>query len=126
MIVTFRTRDLGVEGRTKPLFAWFGSCGPADGGFVRVGCVGHIVCFGATNPGTLYRTLRQMEKDGVVESSWETSRGGPARRMYAITGPGEACLGAWARSLERYQQSMDDFFELYGSKPPHADDNRED
>ena len=32
--------------------------------------------FGATNPGTLYRTLRQKEKDGVVESSWETSRGG--------------------------------------------------
>jgi len=82
--------------------------------------------FGATNPGTLYRTLRQMEKDGVVESSWETSRGGPARRMYAITGPGEACLGAWAKSLERYQQSMDDFFELYGGEPPHADDNRED
>ena len=88
--------------------------------------MGRARMFGATNPGTLYRTLRQMEKDGVVESSWETSRGGPARRMYAITGPGEACLGAWARSLERYQQSMDNFFELYGSKPPHADDNRED
>ena len=82
--------------------------------------------FGALNPGTLYRTLRRMEKDGVVESSWETSRGGPARRMYAITGSGEAYLGAWAESLERYQQSMDDFFELYGSKPPHADDNQED
>ena len=43
--------------------------------------------------------------------------------MYAITGSGEAYLGAWAKSLERYQQSMDDFFKLYGSKPPHADDN---
>jgi poly-beta-hydroxybutyrate-responsive repressor len=38
--------------------------------------------FEAMNPGTLYRTLRQMEKEGIVESSWETSRGGPARRMY--------------------------------------------
>ncbi len=82
--------------------------------------------FGAMNPGSLYRTLRQMEKDGVVESSWETSRGGPARRMYAITGSGEVYLGAWAKSFERYQQSMDDFFKLYGSKPPHADDNQED
>src|SRR5215204_600796 len=44
--------------------------------------------FEAMNPGTLYRTLRQMEKDGVVESSWETSRGGPARRMYSITDAG--------------------------------------
>jgi poly-beta-hydroxybutyrate-responsive repressor len=84
-----------------------------------------IFGLGAMNPGTLYRTLRQMEKDGVVESSWETSRGA-ARRMYAITGSGEAYLGAWAKSLERYQQSMDDFFKLYGSKPPHADDNQED
>ncbi len=46
--------------------------------------------------------------------------------MYAITGSGEAYLGCWAKSLERYQQSMDDFFKLYGSKPPHADDNQED
>jgi poly-beta-hydroxybutyrate-responsive repressor len=41
--------------------------------------------FEAMNPGTLYRTLRQMEKEGVVESKWETSKGGPARRMYTIT-----------------------------------------
>ena len=34
--------------------------------------------FGAMNPGTLYRTLRRMEKDGGVESSWETSRGAGA------------------------------------------------
>jgi PadR family transcriptional regulator len=81
--------------------------------------------FGAMNPGTLYRTLRQMEKDGVVESSWETSRGAGASdvRYHRLR---RAYLGAWAKSLERYQQSMDDFFKLYGSKPPHADDNQED
>ncbi len=79
--------------------------------------------FGAMNPGTLYRTLRQMERDGIVESSWETSRGGPARRMYTITDAGEAHLGFWAESLERYQQSMDAFFRLYAGKPPHEDGN---
>ena len=31
--------------------------------------------FEAMNPGTLYRTLRRMEKDGVVESSWERPQG---------------------------------------------------
>jgi PadR family transcriptional regulator PadR len=35
----------------------------------------------AINPGTVYRTLRQMEKNGVIESTWETSENGPARRM---------------------------------------------
>jgi PadR family transcriptional regulator, regulatory protein PadR len=82
--------------------------------------------FEAMNTGTLYRTLRQMEKDGVLESSWETSGGGPARRMYTITGSGSAHLGIWVRSLERYQQSMDDFFKLYGSKLPYGDENEDD
>ena len=45
--------------------------------------------FEAMNPGTLYRTLRQMEEEGMVESTWETSRGGPARRMYSITDAGK-------------------------------------
>jgi PadR family transcriptional regulator, regulatory protein PadR len=81
--------------------------------------------FEAMNPGTLYRTLRQMEKDGVVESSWETSRGGPARRMYSITGAGEAHLDFWVKSLEQYQRTMDDFFRLYTGKPRHTDENED-
>jgi poly-beta-hydroxybutyrate-responsive repressor len=82
--------------------------------------------FEAMNTGTLYLTLRRMKKDGVVESIWETSGGGPARRMYTITGSGNAHLRIWVKSLERYQQSVDDFFKLYGGKPPHADENEDD
>ena len=82
--------------------------------------------FEAMNTGTLYRTLRRMEKDGVVESSWETSGGGPARRMYTITGSGNAHLDFWAKSLEQYQRNMDAFFRLYASKPQHADENEDD
>src|ERR671929_1046806 len=69
--------------------------------------------FEAMNPSTLYRTLRQMEKDGVVKSSWETSRGGPARRMYSITDAGEAYLDFWAQALEQYRRDMDAFFRTY-------------
>src|SRR5919206_1631161 len=69
--------------------------------------------FEAMNPGTLYRTLRQMEKNGVVKSSWETSKGGPARRMYSITDAGEAYLDFWAQALEQYRRNMDAFFRLY-------------
>ena len=74
--------------------------------------------FETMNPGTLYRALRRMEEDGVVESSWETSRGGPPRRMYTITDAGEAYLGLWARSLGQYRRSMDAFFRLYERKAP--------
>ncbi|HVF00389.1 MAG TPA: poly-beta-hydroxybutyrate-responsive repressor [Rubrobacteraceae bacterium] len=69
--------------------------------------------FEAMNPGTLYRTLRQMEKDGVVSSKWETSKGGPARRIYTITDAGEAYLDFWAEALEQYRRNMDTFFSMY-------------
>jgi PadR family transcriptional regulator, regulatory protein PadR len=76
--------------------------------------------FEALHTGTLYGTLSRMEKYGVVESSWETSGGGPARRMYAMTDAGEAHLGLWAKSLGHYQHTINDFFRLYTDRPPLA------
>src|SRR5437016_1393975 len=67
----------------------------------------------AINPGAFYRTLRQMEKEGIVSSSWSTSEAGPARRVYSITDAGEAYLKFWAESLEQYQKIMGTFFRLY-------------
>lgn len=80
--------------------------------------------FEAMNPGTLYRTLRQMEKDGVVESTWETSRGGPARRMYSITDSGKTYLDFWADSLEQYQKTMDSFFRMYTGRPLRPEEKK--
>ncbi len=72
---------------------------------------------GTMNPGTFYRTLRQMEKEGMVSSSWDTSEGGPARRVYSITEAGEAYLKFWAQSLDQYQKMMNTFFRLYTVQP---------
>ncbi len=69
------------------------------------------------NPGTFYRTLRQMEKDGVVSSNWDTSEDGPARRVYSITAAGEAYLKLWTESLDQYQKMMNTFFSLYMGQP---------
>jgi PadR family transcriptional regulator len=82
--------------------------------------------FEAMNPGTLYRTLRQMEKEGVVESKWETSKGGPARRMYTITDAGEAYLDFWAEALEQYRRNMDAFFSLYTGRPRSNEENKKE
>lgn len=71
--------------------------------------------FEAMNPGTMYRTLRNMEKEGLCRSEWDTTSkgGGPARRVYSITDAGKAYLDFWAKSLEQYQRNMDTFFWLY-------------
>ncbi len=73
------------------------------------------------NPGTFYRTLRQMEKDGMVSSTWDTSEAGPAKRRYSITEAGEAYLKFWAQSLDQYQKMMNTFFRLYTGQPIQPD-----
>jgi PadR family transcriptional regulator, regulatory protein PadR len=72
--------------------------------------------FETINPGTVYRTLRKMEKDGLCQSDWETtSSGGPPRRKYSITDAGGAYLDLWVRSMEQYQQTIDAFLQAYKS-----------
>jgi PadR family transcriptional regulator, regulatory protein PadR len=66
--------------------------------------------------GTLYRTLRQMEQEGLCSSEWETSQGGPARRVYSITEGGEEYLAAWAEACKQYQSVMDCFSLAYTSR----------
>ena len=84
--------------------------------------------FEAMNPGTVYRTLRQMEKNGSVKSSWETSKGseGPARRMYSITDAGEAYLDFWVEGLDQYRRNLDLFFRLYTGRPLQAPEEKKD
>jgi PadR family transcriptional regulator PadR len=64
---------------------------------------------------TLYRTLRQMEKDGFLESTWEPGPTGPARRVYTITDAGHTWLDSSAAMLDAYRQTIDRFFGLYGA-----------
>jgi PadR family transcriptional regulator PadR len=78
------------------------------------------------NPGTVYRTLRQMEKDGIIRSSWDTSTAGPARRVYSITDAGETYLNYWANSLNQYQKMMDTFFRLYTGQPGPSRQSKSD
>ena len=48
--------------------------------------------FSSVDQGNVYRTLRQLEKDDMVKSEWDTTTGGPAKRIYSITEAGEAYL----------------------------------
>jgi len=72
--------------------------------------------FEEPNPGTVYRTLRQLEKEDLCKSEWETPEGGPARRVYSITDAGEAYLDAWAEECKQYQQVMDSFFQAHAGR----------
>ena len=55
---------------------------------------------------TVYRTLRQLERAGLVSSFWDTSESGPARRMYSLTKAGETFLDLWMDLFGRYQKIL--------------------
>jgi PadR family transcriptional regulator, regulatory protein PadR len=70
----------------------------------------------------VYRTLRQLEKQGLVVSGWDTSKDGPARRLYSLTDAGSDYLQMWAASLRGYQVILNNFFTLYPT-PARAEDS---
>jgi len=70
----------------------------------------------AADPGLLYRTLRQFEQEGLVCSTWDTERGGPARRVYEITAEGLEYLHAWAVNIRRTRERLDRFLAEYESQ----------
>lgn len=62
---------------------------------------------------TLYRTLRRMEQEGLVVSSWEHGEFGPARRQYRLTGEGLNSLDGWARVLKSRMDQIQSFISCY-------------
>ncbi|MBB6443908.1 poly-beta-hydroxybutyrate-responsive repressor [Bacillus benzoevorans] len=71
--------------------------------------------FHSIDQGNFYRILRQLEKDELVSSVWDTTSTGPAKRIYSITSAGEQYLDIWAGSLEQYQKILQQFFNMYST-----------
>lgn len=71
--------------------------------------------FSSIDQGNVYRMLRQLEKEKLVTSEWDTTGKGPAKRIYSITNAGEQYLDLWANSLEQYQSMLNQFFQMYSN-----------
>jgi PadR family transcriptional regulator, regulatory protein PadR len=71
--------------------------------------------FKTIDQGNLYRLLRQLEKEELVSSEWDTNGSGPAKRRYSITKAGITYLKGYANQLESYQSMLDQFFKMYSS-----------
>ncbi len=66
------------------------------------------------DPGGLYRTLRSLEREGLVRSAWEASSAGPHRRIYEITRAGKEELHRRAKALAEVRETVDVFLSRYG------------
>ena len=75
----------------------------------------------ALDPAVLYRSLREMESQGLIASRWVHSEEGPRRRVYSITAAGEAELARIAESVEQARDAHDEFLAAYrehGARTP--------
>jgi DNA-binding PadR family transcriptional regulator len=57
----------------------------------------------------LYRTLRRLEQNGYVTSSWDVGEAGPARRVYTLTREGDKHLKEWGHVLAKVAGAMTQF-----------------
>ncbi len=64
------------------------------------------------DPGGTYRVLRQLEKDGFVESRWADGEFGPQRRTYKMTKEGRELLASWRTDLDRRQHAFNSVIEM--------------
>jgi PadR family transcriptional regulator PadR len=46
----------------------------------------------AASEGTLYPLLRRLQREGLVEATWQESRDGPPRKYYHLSPPGKRLL----------------------------------
>lgn len=64
---------------------------------------------------TIYRVLRTLEDRGLVNSRWDTSNAGPARRLYRLTEEGDRYLAWWVEDLRETDRVLHHFLDTYGS-----------
>ena len=64
----------------------------------------------------VYRTLKQMESQGYVQSQWDVQVG-PARRVFSLTKTGMACLRRWLETLVRYRDAIDGLLDQIDALP---------
>jgi len=63
--------------------------------------------------GTMYTTLRRMEKEGLLKSTWKKSKSGPDSRDYSVTKKGEEYLKKWLETIIERKKMMDKMVEFY-------------
>lgn len=68
---------------------------------------------GEADAATVYRNLRRMDKDGLIQSHWEVGESGPGRRLYNLTLQGEECLKVWAQHISQQKAKLEIFLQSY-------------
>ncbi|RCX18917.1 DNA-binding PadR family transcriptional regulator [Anaerobacterium chartisolvens] len=66
-----------------------------------------------TDTGAVYRCLQELESDKAVESVWNTSEPGPAKKIYNITPLGWEELDKWEEDIRHRLGNLQYFLTTY-------------
>lgn len=67
-------------------------------------------------PGTIYPILNELERIGVVRSSWVAGESGPQRKAYELTATGREVLATTAKHWERVRLGVEETIRNGGRK----------
>ena len=70
------------------------------------------------DPGMVYRTLRRLENQGMIRSTWTVSAAGPARREYVVTDEGREYLRAWVATIQDNIDTLKSFVDRFSKLEP--------
>lgn len=68
----------------------------------------------------VYRALRALDDDGLLECWWEESGAGPVRRRYRISDAGVSSLEAWAATVGNSASVLNSFVARHRRLPAVA------
>ena len=60
----------------------------------------------AADAAGVYRLLNAMQDHGLVQSHWDTSGSGPAKKLFCLTDSGGNCLARWLGTLTDYHHRL--------------------
>ncbi|MBI5361247.1 MAG: helix-turn-helix transcriptional regulator [Planctomycetes bacterium] len=65
------------------------------------------------DPGAIYKTLRQIQEEGLVKSDWNIKSVGIPTRIYNITPAGKKILHQWAVVIKKRRNFVENFLRRY-------------
>jgi DNA-binding PadR family transcriptional regulator len=86
--------------------------GKAHGGAIYHDLIQDIPDF-QCDTAAIYRTLRQLEQEGAVSFVWDTTKSGPARKIYSLTEEGWKQLDFWQRDMTGRIRKLRYFLRTY-------------
>jgi len=101
-----------LRGFIKPRILLLLAKHPAHG-YELLETLNQVDNFVSTDAGNLYRILRKLEDEGLLQSNWETGSVGPARRVYQITKNGKKFLNEWVENVSNTREQLDQFLNEY-------------